>query len=133
MRQWLGGPSGEKPSSENVALPITEERESRPPGVPPQRQTSRPRQVLQALQRGELTRRAEAFRAQGHFEAPRESLEEALRSRSRSGELRQAALIERGKVYLDEGKKGMARKDFERVLAENSDFEGLRELLAAAS
>ncbi len=80
-----------------------------------------------------LTRRAEAFRAQGHFEAARESLKEALRSRSRSAELRQAALIERGKAYLGEGKKGMDRKDFERVLAENSDFAGLSELLATAS
>lgn len=80
-----------------------------------------------------LTQRGVAFREQGYYEAARESFKEALRSRSRATELRQVAYVERGRTYLAEGKKAMARKDFERVLAENSNFEGLQDLLAQAS
>ncbi|MDB5243962.1 MAG: hypothetical protein JWP57_4588 [Spirosoma sp.] len=79
-----------------------------------------------------LTQRGVALREQGYFDAARESFKEALRARSRSNELRQVASIERGKTYLAEGKKAMARKDFERVLAENSEYEGLAELLIAS-
>lgn len=80
-----------------------------------------------------LIQRGVALREKGFFEASREALKEALRPRSRPAELRQFASIERGKTYLAEGKKAMARKDFERVMAENSSFEGLADLLAAAS
>lgn len=80
-----------------------------------------------------LIQRGVALREQGYFEAARESLKEALRPRSRPVELRQLAYIERGKGYLAEGKRAMARKDFERVLAEDSAYVGLTELLEAAS
>lgn len=80
-----------------------------------------------------LIQRGIALREQGYFEASRTALKEALRPRSRPAELRHVASIERGKTYLAEGKKAMARKDFERVMAENSSFEGLADLLAAAS
>jgi tetratricopeptide (TPR) repeat protein len=78
-----------------------------------------------------LTQRGIALRERGYFDAAREAFKEALRIRARPAELRQVASIERGKTYLAEGKKAMARKDFERVLAENSEYEGLTELLAA--
>ena len=39
----------------------------------------------------------------------------ALGPRSRPAELRRLALVERGETFLAEGKKAMARKDFERV------------------
>lgn len=79
-----------------------------------------------------LTQRGIALREQRYFDAAREAFKEALRIRSRSEELRQVASIERGKTYLAEGKKGMARKDFERVLAQNSEYEGLQDFLDAA-
>jgi hypothetical protein len=40
------------------------------------------------------------------------------------------ALAERAQNYLVQGKKSMARKDLERILAEDSDYEGAREELA---
>lgn len=80
-----------------------------------------------------LIQRGTALREQGYFEAARESLKEALRIRSRPSELRHLALISRGHTYLAEGKKAMARKDYERVLADNAEFPGLRDMLAAVS
>ncbi|MET4143881.1 DUF4236 domain-containing protein [Arthrobacter sp. UYCo732] len=77
-----------------------------------------------------LIQRGIAFREQDFFDAARESFKEALRIRSRPAELRQRALIERGLTYLSEGKRAMARKDFEKVLSENSAYPGLREHLA---
>lgn len=74
--------------------------------------------------------RGTAFREQGRFDAARESFKEALKSKKRSPEVRHRALFERGLTYEAEGKKAMARKDFERILAEDSRFEGLQERLA---
>jgi tetratricopeptide (TPR) repeat protein len=70
-----------------------------------------------------------AFREQGFHEAAREAFKEALRSKKRDPVVRHRALLERAKSYLSEGKQGLARKDLERILAEDSDYEGLRELL----
>ena len=77
-----------------------------------------------------LIQRGIAFRVQGFPDASREAFKEALRVRSRPAELRQRALIERALTYLSEGKRAMARKDFEKVLAQNSNYPGLREHLA---
>lgn len=77
-----------------------------------------------------LIQRGIAFREQGFPGAARESFKEALRVRSRPVELRHRALIERALTYLSEGKRSMARKDFEKVLSENSVYPGLREHLA---
>lgn len=79
-----------------------------------------------------LIQRGTALREQGFYEAARESLKEALRVRSRPAELRHLALAARGHTYLTEGKKAMARKDFERVLAENANYPGLTNMLEAA-
>jgi tetratricopeptide (TPR) repeat protein len=75
--------------------------------------------------------RGRAFREQGFHDAAHEALKEALRARSRAAEIRHLALAERAQNYLAQGKKAQARKDLERILAEDSDYEGVREQLAA--
>jgi tetratricopeptide (TPR) repeat protein len=75
--------------------------------------------------------RGQAFREQGFHEAAHEALKEALRSRSRAAEIRNHALAERAQNYLAQGKKAQARKDLERILAEDSSYEGVRDQLAA--
>jgi tetratricopeptide (TPR) repeat protein len=77
-----------------------------------------------------LVFRGQAFREQGFHDAAHEALKEALRSRSRAAAIRHLALAERAQNYLAQGKKGMARKDLERILAEDSGYEGVRERLA---
>ena len=77
-----------------------------------------------------LIQRGAAFREQCRYEAARESLRLALAPRSRPSELRHLALIERGKTYQAEGKNTLARKDFEKVLAQDSNYPGLAEHLA---
>jgi tetratricopeptide (TPR) repeat protein len=74
--------------------------------------------------------RGQAFREQGFHDAAHEALKEALRSRSRAAPIRHHALAERADNYLAQGKKAMARKDLERILAEDSGYEGVRERLA---
>ena len=69
----------------------------------------------------------------GFYEAARESLKEALRVRSRPTELRHLALIARGHTYLAEGKKAMARKDYERVLADDASYPGLADMISAVT
>jgi tetratricopeptide (TPR) repeat protein len=77
-----------------------------------------------------LVFRGAAFRRQRFHDAAHETLKEALRSRSRAAPIRHLALSERAANYLAQGKKAMARKDLERILAEDSDYEGVRERLA---
>jgi tetratricopeptide (TPR) repeat protein len=77
--------------------------------------------------------RGQAFRAQGYHDAAHEALQEALRSRSRAAPIRHLALHERAQNYLAQGKKAMARKDLERILAEDSTYHGVREQLAELS
>jgi Tfp pilus assembly protein PilF len=61
------------------------------------------------------------------------ALKEALRSKSRAAPIRHLALAERAQNYLAHGKKAMARKDLERILAEDSTYAGVRERLAELS
>ena len=77
-----------------------------------------------------LIQRADALRATGAPGAAREALKEALRLRSRPAGLRHRAYVERAYTYLAEGKAGMARRDLERVLAEDAAYPGLSEALA---
>lgn len=79
-----------------------------------------------------LIQRGVALREQGYHDAAREALKEALRVRSRPPVLRHLALVARGSTYLAEGKRGMARKDFERVLGEDATYPDIDELIAAA-
>jgi tetratricopeptide (TPR) repeat protein len=74
--------------------------------------------------------RGQAFREQGFHDAAHEALKEALRARSRGAPIRHLALAERARNYLAQGKKSQARKDLERILAEDSSYEGVREQLA---
>lgn len=77
-----------------------------------------------------LVQRAVALRNLGSPGAAREALKEALRLRSRPSELRYRALVERAYGYLAESKPGMARRDLEKVLAEDSSYPGLQAALA---
>ena len=77
--------------------------------------------------------RGQAFRQQGFHDAAHEALKEALRSKSRAAPIRHMALAERAQNHLQQGKKGMARKDLERILAEDSDYPNVREELAKLS
>lgn len=78
-----------------------------------------------------MIQRGIAFREQKFYDASREAFKEALRARSRPAELRQRAFVERGVTNLSDGKRAAARKDFERVLAENSAYPGLQDHLAS--
>jgi tetratricopeptide (TPR) repeat protein len=80
-----------------------------------------------------LTFRGAAFREQGLYTAARESLRAALASRQRDPAIRHRALMERSSTYIAEGKISQARKDLERILAEDSDYEGIRGLIATLS
>ena len=63
-------------------------------------------------------RRSSARVPPWRFEAPR------------AASIRHLALVERAQNYLAQNKTGMARKDLERILAEDSSYEGVREQLA---
>lgn len=78
-----------------------------------------------------LIQRGVAFREQRYFDAAREAFKAAYAARSREPVLRRLALVERGQTYLVEGKKALARKDFEKVLSEDAHYPGLQEHLAS--
>jgi tetratricopeptide (TPR) repeat protein len=73
--------------------------------------------------------RGVALRELGHHESARLAFKEALRARSRSREVRFRALVERALTYHAEGKLGMARKDLDRIRAEDASYPGLEEAL----
>ncbi|HYJ70661.1 MAG TPA: hypothetical protein VEX15_23650 [Nocardioidaceae bacterium] len=72
-----------------------------------------------------------ALRGLGHHTAAREAFKEALKSKSRDARIRHFALVGRTQTYLAEGKASMARQDFERILAEDSNYPSVRETLAS--
>lgn len=76
-----------------------------------------------------LCYRGMALRHQGYNSAAHEALKEALRKRKQHAEIRHLALSERSLNYISQGKKSMARKDLEKILAENSSYHGIRERL----
>jgi hypothetical protein len=73
--------------------------------------------------------RGSAFRNLGHFDAAREALREALRSRKREHAILNFALSERAETYVAQDRKSQARKDLERILADDSSSPGVRERL----
>ena len=75
--------------------------------------------------------RGVALRESGYLDAARESFKEALKSKKRAPVIRHRALIERARCYEAEGKTALARKDLERILAEDATYDGLAESLAA--
>ena len=76
--------------------------------------------------------RGAALREQGHHQAARDALKQALSSRRRAPVIRHQALLERARSYLAEGKFGNACRDLERIRAENAAHPGMAEALAAA-
>ncbi|MGB0889939.1 MAG: tetratricopeptide repeat protein, partial [Solirubrobacterales bacterium] len=73
--------------------------------------------------------RGQAFRAQGYPDAAHESFKEALRARSRDVGIRHLALMERAANYAAQGKKSMARKDLEKILATEAEYPGVRQAI----
>ncbi len=65
------------------------------------------------------------------YTAGREAFKEALKSSKRDPAIRHYALMERAYLNHADGKRAQARKDLERILAENSAYPGLREMLSA--
>ena len=74
--------------------------------------------------------RGVAFRELDHLEAAKVAFKEALKSKKREPVIRHRALFERARTYKAEGKRSQARKDLERIMAEDSDYEGLQQALA---
>jgi tetratricopeptide (TPR) repeat protein len=78
-----------------------------------------------------LAQRGVAFREKGYHDAARESFKAALSRRSQPVELKHHTLAERAFTYQREGKLALARRDYERILAEDPHYPGLAEALAA--
>lgn len=76
-----------------------------------------------------LAFRGVALWQQGMPTAAREAFKEALKSKSRDSAVRHFALLSRARSYAGEGKKAMARKDLERVIAEDASYPGVQELM----
>ena len=74
--------------------------------------------------------RGVALRELGYYEAARTSFKEALKTKQRNSVIRHRAWLERARCYELEGKRSLARKDLERILAEDSTYDGLAEALA---
>lgn len=79
-----------------------------------------------------LTLRGRSFATLGHFDAALTTFKEALRYPSRPIELRKFAWLSRAKAYIDSSKMSLARRDLERIMAEDSSYPGLDDLLQEA-
>jgi tetratricopeptide (TPR) repeat protein len=76
-----------------------------------------------------LILRGVAFRGKGLNEAALECLKRALAKKDRSQELIHRARFERADTYIALGKKSMAVKDLEKILVDDSGYEGVTEKL----
>ena len=76
-----------------------------------------------------LVYRAKALSCLGHNEAAITVLKEALRFRSRETELRHMALFVRAQVLIRQNRRAAARKDLEKILAEDADYPNIQRLL----
>jgi tetratricopeptide (TPR) repeat protein len=74
-----------------------------------------------------LRYKARGLRERGLYEGALELLKEALKSKKRHPDILKAARYERGITYEAMGKKPQARKDFERLFAEDSSYEDVRQ------
>lgn len=77
-----------------------------------------------------LVLRARALREHQTYDAAREALKEALRRRSVDAEIKNRAYFERANTCLAQGRRAQARKDLERILADDADYPGIRERLS---
>jgi len=73
--------------------------------------------------------RGRALRELEYGEAAREVLKQVVGKRTVDVEIRHRALLERANTYLVERKLAYARKDLERILAEDATYPGLAEAL----
>lgn len=78
-----------------------------------------------------LCYRGIALREQSLHDAAHEAFKEALRKRTQPTEIRHLALSERATNYLAQGKRSLARKDLERIIADDAGSDGIRARLAA--
>lgn len=76
-----------------------------------------------------LVLRGRALREQDYPAAAREVLKQVINKRTLDAEIRNRALLERANTYLAERKIAYARKDLERILAEDAAYPGLAEAL----
>lgn len=74
--------------------------------------------------------RGVAMRELGYYDAARVTFKEALKTKQRNPVIRHRAWLERARCYECEGKRSLARKDLERILAEDSTYTGLADTLA---
>lgn len=77
--------------------------------------------------------RGEALRAAGNPGAAVEAFKEAVRLRSRPAPIRHRALAQRAAAYQELGRVAQARRDLEKILAEDARYPDVRGLLAALS
>lgn len=78
-----------------------------------------------------LVFRAIALREKKLFDASKEVLKESLKSKKRNPDVLHKALFERAKTHIAEGNKAKAKSDLERIVANDSDYPGVNELLKA--
>ncbi|MBS1847833.1 MAG: DUF4236 domain-containing protein [Actinobacteria bacterium] len=75
--------------------------------------------------------RGVAFRELGHPDAALQCFAKVIRCTSRNPVVLHRARLERARCYEAQGNTSMARKDLERIMAEDSTYDGLSEALAA--
>ena len=78
-----------------------------------------------------LVFRAIALREKTLFDASKEVLKESLKSKKRNPDIIHKALFERAKTHIAEGSKAKAKSDLEKIIANDSDYPGVNELLKA--
>lgn len=76
-----------------------------------------------------LIYRSIALREEGMLDAAIESIRLARASRKRHEDILNKGLFERSICYEAQGKKSLARKDLEKILATDTDFPGVNERL----
>jgi tetratricopeptide (TPR) repeat protein len=76
---------------------------------------------------------ARALTQQGMREAALTAYKDALRSTKRDPGLLREARYERARLYIEDGKKAQARKEFEKVYADDPNYRDVRDLLASLS
>jgi tetratricopeptide (TPR) repeat protein len=74
---------------------------------------------------------ARAFTEQGMRDAAIEAYKDCLRSKKRDPDLLKEARYERALLYAETGKKGQARKELEKLYAEDSSYRDVKERLAS--
>jgi tetratricopeptide (TPR) repeat protein len=76
---------------------------------------------------------AQAMEKQGLADAALEAYRDALRSKKRDDQLLREARYHRAKLYMQVGKRAMAKRDLGRLYGEDPDFEDVRALLTSLS